>query len=112
MRSPCGPLCVEEPHNTPNRSVPSGRHCFGLSESRAAGESWRTECWRRLCGVLRRPGCGVECMPVALGCGVCSFNLPPWFRSTGVGWTHSILGAAPDCLTGQGYMLQRGSPSF
>lgn len=45
-------------------------------------------------------------------CGVCSFNLPPWFRSTGVGWTHSILGAAPDCFTGQGYMLERGSPSF
>ena len=39
MRSPCGPLCVEEPHNTPNRSVPSGRHCSGLNESRAVDPS-------------------------------------------------------------------------
>lgn len=43
--------------------------------------------------------------PVGLGCRPAS--LPP-------GWldTTSIPGAAPDPLTGQGYMLLRGRPSF
>lgn len=84
-RSPCGPLCAEEPHNRPNTSVPSGKHCSGLSESGAAEESWRAECWQGSCGPLRRPGCGVESRPAGLGCRPAS--LPPCFKSTGEGWT-------------------------